>query len=115
MKPAVRRGTTMRRSLNLAWVLLLASGIAYAQVPTAPTNLSATAVSTTQINLSWTDTSNNEASFKIERKTGSGGTYSQIATVGTNVVSFGNTGLAAGTTYFYRVRAENSSGNSSYS
>src|SRR5712691_2904403 len=103
MRPAMRRGTTMWRSLNRAWMLLLLSGIAHAAVPTAPTNLTATAASTTQINLSWTDNSSNETSFKIERKTGSGGTYSQIATVGANVAVFSNTGLTAGTTYFYRV------------
>jgi RHS repeat-associated protein len=102
------------RSLVVACTLLLASNLAHAVVPTAPTNLAATAVSTTQIDLSWTDTSNNEASFKIERKTGSGGSYSQIATVGTNVVTFSNTGRTAGTIYFYRVRASNASGNSAY-
>jgi len=107
-------GTTMRRSLNFAWLLLFLSGVAYAVVPTAPTNLSATAVSATQINLTWTDNSNNETSFKIERKTGSGGTYVQIATTGASAEFFSNTGLTAGTTYFYRVRASNSSGNSAY-
>jgi RHS repeat-associated protein len=105
---------TAVRSLLGALALLLASTLAYAVVPSAPTNLVATAVSTTQINLSWTDTSNNETSFKIERKTGSGGTYSQIATTGANVATFNNTGRTAGTTYFYRVRASNASGNSAY-
>src|SRR5712691_6690783 len=114
MRPAMSRGTTMWRSLICAWVLLLLSGVAHAVVPTAPTNLTASAASTTQINLSWTDNSSNETSFKIERKIGSAGTYSEIATVGTNVVTFSNTGLAASTTYFYRVRASNSSGNSAY-
>ncbi|HYS84843.1 MAG TPA: fibronectin type III domain-containing protein [Bradyrhizobium sp.] len=104
----------MWRSLGCAGLLLLACGATHATVPAAPTNLVATAVSGSQINLSWTDNSTNETSFKIERKTGSGGTYSQIATVGTNVTTFSNTSLAAGTTYFYRVRASNSSGNSAY-
>src|SRR6266849_9595813 len=98
MKPAARKGTTVRRSLNLAWVLLVASGIAHAQVPTAPTNLTATAVSTTQINLSWTDTSSNETSFKIERKTNTSA-FAQIATVGTNVSSFSDIALTSATTY----------------
>src|SRR6266568_3042522 len=114
MRPAVSRGAAMWRSLGCAGLLLLACGATHATVPAAPTNLVATAVSGSQINLSWTDNSTNETSFKIERKTGSGGTYSQIATVGTNVTTFSNTSLAAGTTYFYRVRASNSSGNSAY-
>ncbi|MBC7908881.1 MAG: fibronectin type III domain-containing protein, partial [Pyrinomonadaceae bacterium] len=83
--------------------------------PAAPTNLTATASSSSQINLSWSDTANNESGFRIERKTGAGGTYAEIATVGANVTSYSNTGLAASTTYFYRVRAYNATGNSAYS
>src|SRR6185436_7970212 len=63
----------------------------------------------------WTDNANNETGFKIERKTGAAGTYSQIATVGANVTTYNNTGLAASTTYYYRVRANNGSGDSAYS
>jgi endoglucanase len=83
--------------------------------PAAPSGLSATAVSSSQINLSWTDNANNETGFKIERKVGAGGTYAQIATVGANVTSYNNTGLSAGTTYYYRVRANNAAGDSAYS
>jgi hypothetical protein len=74
------------------------------------------AVSTSQINLSWTDNSGNETGFKIERCTGSGCTnFAQIATVGANVRSYNNTGLNKNTTYTYRVRAYNAAGNSTYS
>ncbi|MCH6256115.1 fibronectin type III domain-containing protein [Puniceicoccaceae bacterium K14] len=83
--------------------------------PNAPTSLSATTVSSSQINLSWTDNSNIETGFEIDRKTGSGGTYSQIATPGANTTSFSNTGLSASTNYVYRVRATNSNGDSSNS
>ena len=83
--------------------------------PTAPSGLAATAVSSSQINLSWTDNSSNETGFKIERKTGSGGTYAQIATTGAGVAVYNDSGLAAGTTYFYRVRATNAAGDSAYS
>ncbi|MDP2755417.1 MAG: fibronectin type III domain-containing protein, partial [Nitrospirota bacterium] len=69
-----------------------------------------------QINLSWTDNSNNEEHFMVERKTGSGGTYSQIAQVGTNVTTYSDTGLSPNTTYFYMVRAHSSAlGYSGYS
>jgi subtilisin family serine protease len=81
-----------------------------------PTNVTATAVSTSQINLSWTDNSQAEDGYKIERKPISGGDYVQIATVGQNVTSYSDTGLATYTTYFYRVRAFNAAaGNSAYS
>lgn len=84
--------------------------------PTAPSSLTATANGTTAINLSWTDNSNNETGFKLERKTGSGGTYAEIASsIAANATSYSNTGLTAGTTYFYRLRSYNASGNSSYS
>jgi hypothetical protein len=84
--------------------------------PAAPSNLSASAVSSTQINLTWTDNANNEDGFKIERCQGNGCTnFTQIATVGANVTSFSNTGLSPGTRYSYRVRANNSAGDSGYS
>jgi hypothetical protein len=84
-------------------------------VPNAPSALTATAVSASQINLSWTDNSSNETGFRIERKTGSGGSWSQIATVGANVTAYADTGLSAGTQYTYRVRAAGSGGDSGYS
>ena len=84
-------------------------------VPTAPTNLTATAASNDQINLAWADNSSNEDGFKIEVKIGSFGTYSEIDMVTANVTSYASSGLEAGIPYFYRVRAFNVSGNSGYS
>ncbi len=84
-------------------------------LPAAPSGLSAKAVSASKINLTWTDNSSNESGFKIERKTGSGGSYSQIATVSANVASYSNTSLNGSTTYYYRVRSYNASGTSLYS
>jgi hypothetical protein len=83
-------------------------------IPIAPTNLAAAAVSTSQINLTWTDNSTNEQGFRIERRQGTG-TWSQIASTGPNVTSFASTGLAAATTYGYRVVAYNATGSSAYS
>jgi hypothetical protein len=84
-----------------------------ATVLAAPTNLVATAISNVRIDLSWTDNSNNEDGFKIE-KSADGTTFSDLATVGANVTSYSDTGLTALTTYYYRVRAYNSKGNSAY-
>ncbi len=72
------------------------------------------AVSNRQVNLAWEDTSN-EMGFEIERKEGSGGTYRQIAKVGENATTYTDTALKAGVTYYYRIRAYNSAGHSSYS
>ncbi len=84
-------------------------------VPTAPSGLTATVVSATQINLAWQDNSTNETNFVVERKKGSTGTYAVIATLGANVTSYNNTGLSKNTTYYYRVKATNAGGSSAYS
>jgi RHS repeat-associated protein len=75
--------------------------------PAAPAALAATAVSQTQINLSWT-TSFGATSYSVFRGSQSGGPYTQIATTG--VTSFQDSGLTAGTTYDYVVRAINAGG-----
>jgi hypothetical protein len=85
-----------------------------AAVPAAPTNLSATAVSTSQIDLAWTDNSTNEDGFQVEQST-DGVSFTRIATVAPNVNAYSNTGLQPATTYYYRVRAFASSENSDYS
>ena len=85
-------------------------------VPAAPSNLVATAVSRSQINLVWTDNATNESGFYIERCRGTTCTnFAQIATVGVDVTAYNNTGLSANTSYRYRVRAYNLSGASAYS
>jgi uncharacterized protein (TIGR02145 family) len=80
-------------------------------VPVAPSNLTGSVVSTTQIDLSWTDNSTNETGFKIERKTGTG-SYSVIGTTAADITIFNDIGLIPSTTYTYRVYSNNSVGNS---
>ena len=84
-------------------------------VPEAPDNLSASAVSISQINLVWTDNSDNELGFKIERKKGIDGTYGQIYVAGAGTIKYSDTNLSPETTYYYRVRAYNNTGDSGYS
>ena len=86
---------------------------AISAAPAAPSGLSATAVSSSQVNLAWTDNSSNETAFKVERGSSSSGPWTQVGT--TPAAAYADTGLAAGTTYFYRVRASNTAGDSSYS
>jgi titin len=83
--------------------------------PSAPTGLTATAASSSQINLNWADNSSDETGFKIERKQGAGGSYAEVMTVGANVTTYNDTGLSAATQYYYRVRAHNAGVNSGYS
>lgn len=80
-------------------------------VPATPTGLTATAISSTQINLAWVDASSNESGFRIERST-DGTTYALLASVGANVTTYSNTGLTAGRKYYYRVIATSTAGNS---
>jgi hypothetical protein len=80
-------------------------------VPNGPYGLSA-AVSGSQVSLHWYDPANNEDGFVVERKTTGG--WSTVATVGANVVNYGDTSVSPATTYTYRVHAYNSLGISGY-
>jgi hypothetical protein len=97
------------------YYLLLRGG----SVPGAPTSLSATLVSSNQINLNWTDASTNETQFRIERKV-NGGSFAFLtnrpAIAGTGGSgNYSDTNLSAGTTYTYRVRADGTNVSSAWS
>ncbi|MBI5676548.1 MAG: S8 family serine peptidase [Nitrospirae bacterium] len=81
----------------------------------APSGLNAAAASSSTINLTWADNSNNETGFRIERKAGDEGIYSEIAAVGANVTGYNDAGLNSSTLYYYRIKAYNPAGSSSYS
>jgi hypothetical protein len=94
--------------------LVADNGVGTPPVPQAPTNLVATAISSSQINLSWTASTTPAVTYNVFRSTTSGFTPSaanQIAS-GISGTSFSNTGLAVSTTFFYRVTAVNSAGSS---
>jgi hypothetical protein len=82
--------------------------------PAAPSGLQATAQSSTQIGLAWADNSSNEQSFRIEMKSGAGA-FAEVASVSAGVTATAIGGLAASTSYTFRVRARNTGGDSSYS
>src|SRR5262249_41462966 len=82
--------------------------------PAAPSGLTAAAVSANQIQLTWRDNSANETGFIVQRSLSASGPWAQIGTTGASVASYANTGLTPATTYFYRVCAYNSRGNSSF-
>ena len=82
--------------------------------PTAPGNLTATAASSTEIDLAWTASTSTQgiAGYRVERCQGAGcTTFVQIAT--TSGTTYTDTGLAANTSYSYRVRAQDAAGNRS--
>ncbi|HYO08098.1 MAG TPA: fibronectin type III domain-containing protein [Tepidisphaeraceae bacterium] len=82
--------------------------------PAAPGGLVATSAGATQINVSWNDVAG-ETGYVVERSADGASGWAQVGTTSTGVTAFANTGLAAGTTYFYRVRATGSAGGSGYS
>ena len=84
--------------------------------PAPPSGLTASAPSAYQVNLSWTDNSNDETNFEIERSTtGIGGTYSLLTTVGANTISYSDMTVTPTNEYCYRVRSANGAGPSNYS
>ena len=81
------------------------------QPPTAPTNVAATAVGSTQINLTWTAATDNVGvtEYRIERCQSAGcSTFTQVGTA--TAPSFSNMGLSPATSYSYRVRAVDAAG-----
>lgn len=87
---------------------------ALAQPPSAPSSLIATAENPFRIRLNWADNANNETGFKIERSPNGSSSWTQIATVGANTTQYLNSGLSESTSYYYRVRAYNGQGDSTY-
>lgn len=82
-------------------------------MPNAPSSLVRKTVTRTSIAVSWTDNANNETGFHVERST-NGSTWTRVATLGANATSYYFTGLKSNTSYYFRVRAYNTSGSSAY-
>ena len=82
--------------------------------PAAPTGLTVTATGVSTVSLAWTDNSNNEAGFDVERST-DGVTFTQVGTESVNVTAHVDANLNTSTTYYYRVRSYNSFNGTSYS
>ncbi len=85
-------------------------------VPSAPTGLTATAFSSSQINLSWTgSTSGSPTLYRLFRSLTSGIGFTKIDSVNGSTTTYNNTGLTATTTYYYVVCAVNAGGQSAAS
>jgi hypothetical protein len=86
------------------------TSVTFTTAPAAPSNLTATATSSTQINLAWQDNSSDETGFIIQQRSPSGsGSWSTIHTTGAGATSYSVTGLTASTNYGFRVAATRTS------
>jgi YD repeat-containing protein len=106
--------TTATLSASSWWIMQLAAFKATdTTLPTTPTGVTGTVVSATQINLSWTASTDNigVTAYLVERCTGAScSSFAQIASVSSGT-SYNNTGLAPSTSYSYRIRAQDAAGN----
>lgn len=100
---------------GLHGVLLTPTSIAVTP-PNAPSNLLSSPISSTQVDLSWTDNATNETSQYLERCQGAGCTnFAQIAMLAAGATAYSDSALAPTTSYSYRIRAHGTTGDSSYS
>ncbi len=109
-------GTSCLLNNNCGAGIINAAAAVAAAAPSA--SFTATATSSSRIVLGWIDESSNETGFKIERKLGlcaSINQFTQITTMGANIITHANINLPANTTHSYRIRAFNAAGNSAYS
>jgi fibronectin type 3 domain-containing protein len=80
-------------------------------VPATPQNLTATAVSSTRVDLAWQDVSTDETHFKVERST-NGTSFSTVSWPTANATVFVDNNRQSKTTYYYRVSSYNANGTS---
>jgi hypothetical protein len=98
----------------IAWLAGAGGGTSDTTPPTAPGNLSASAASSSQVNLSWTASTDNVgvSSYNVYRSTDNA-SFTPVASA--NGTSHSDTGLTASSTYYYRVTADDAAGNESAS
>jgi hypothetical protein len=82
------------------------------RVPAAPTLVSATASPGPVVHLTWTTPSPFTQNVEVYRKTGPGGTYGRIATLGGGETVYNDQAVTPGTQYFYTVKATDLAGSS---
>ena len=92
-----------------------ANGTTFDLPPNAPSGLTATAISSGQIDLNWTDNSTNENGFTVERSHNGIDNWTEIGFSVAENTYYADTGLNSGTVYYYRIAAYNENGSSGYS
>ncbi|MDY6933310.1 MAG: right-handed parallel beta-helix repeat-containing protein [Spirochaetota bacterium] len=81
--------------------------------PEPPSNPQALSISSSRVDITWNDNSNNEVGFTLERALDNGGNpgiFSDIANVSANIDFYSDINLSAEATYYYRVKAYNNAG-----
>ena len=99
-------------SSNSAGSSAYSSPVSATTYPATPTGLTATATDSQSISISW-DAVTGATTYTLQRSTSANGTYTQIYSGST--ASYPDSGLQAGTTYYYEVNSSNSTGSSAYS
>ena len=108
----INQGSAAHEATRIDYVLIAATGTP----PAAPTSLTATSPSSSTVELKWADQSSTETGFQVRRSTTADFAASTpIATLGADQTAHTDTGLTAGTTYYYRVRATGAAGDSAFS
>jgi len=93
---------------------LYPGGSTASPVPASPSGLMVATNSSSSLIVSWSDNANNESGYRVERSS-DGANFSALVQLGVNARSYTDSGLSAGSGYYYRVSAFNSSGPSGYS
>jgi pimeloyl-ACP methyl ester carboxylesterase len=83
-------------------------------LPAGPTNLRATAISSSQVNLTWTNNALDAIAVRVESQPAGSASFTDVGPAVT-LTSTGIANLQANTTYSFRVRAQNAAGYSAYS
>nr|WP_293839803.1 fibronectin type III domain-containing protein [uncultured Arsenicibacter sp.] len=91
-----------------------ASASTPASIPLQPQGLTATAIFSNSVNLSWTDRAFNETGYEIEQST-TGQSFTRVAALSPGSTTYVAANLTENTTYIFRVRAVNSAGASAWS
>ncbi|MBN1669930.1 MAG: fibronectin type III domain-containing protein [Kiritimatiellae bacterium] len=113
MKRALRERAASVLLIALFTAALAKTSASEDSPPAAPSALTASGVSASEITVTWRDNSTNEDGFKIDRRESGTVTWSAFGAAA-NATSLNDTGLAADTSYYYRALAFNSAGDSDY-
>ncbi len=108
----MKKGLVIFVVLLISSILVASTNNVYAKTPVqtiTPTDLTATAVSPTQIDLQWNAPTQNYGKtiigYKIEERLSSGAYYTFVDNTGSTITIYSITGLTTGTSYTYRVSA----------